>query len=87
MKPALYNAGANTITNLKLKYMTTDEIMEQAKVLDATNFVEYLETNGIDYEILDADNILDYNDEYLNLAVDGFDEGDSLLFFDGKLSN
>ena len=67
--------------------MTTNEIMEQAKVLDAAQFVEYLETNGIDYEILDADNILDYNDEYLNLVVDGFDEGDSLLFFDGKLSN
>jgi hypothetical protein len=67
--------------------MTTEKIMEQAKVLDATNFVEYLETNGIEYEILDADNLLNYNEEYLNLVVDGFDEGDSLLFFDGKLSN
>jgi hypothetical protein len=67
--------------------MTTDKIMEQAKVLDAAQFVEYLKTNGIEYEILDADNIMDFNEGCLNLVVDGFDEGDSLLFFDGKLSN
>jgi hypothetical protein len=67
--------------------MTTDKIMEQAKVLDAAQLVEYLETNGIEYEILDADNIMDFNEGCLNLVVDGFDLGDSLLFFDGKLSN
>ena len=66
--------------------MTNQEILNQATQLDAVKFVEFLEANKIDYSILDC-NLMDYNDDYFNVEVDGFDRGDSLLFCDGKFQN
>lgn len=63
--------------------MTTQEILNQANKLNANEFVNLLEANKIDYSILDC-NLMDYNDDYFNVEVNGFDEGDSLLFFNGK---
>jgi len=66
--------------------MTNQEILNQAHQLKADQFVEFLEANKIDYSILDC-NLMDYNDDYFNVEVEGFDEGDSLLFLDGKLQD
>jgi len=66
--------------------MTNQEILNQAEKLNAVKFVEFLEANKIDYSILDC-NLMDYNDDYFNVEVDGFDEGDALLFYDGKFQN
>lgn len=63
--------------------MTNQEILNQANKLNANEFVEFLEANKIDYSILDC-NLMDYNDGFFNVDVDGFYEGDSLLFCDGK---
>jgi hypothetical protein len=66
--------------------MTNQEILNQATQLNAVKFVEFLEANKIDYSILDC-NIMDYNDDYFNVEVDGFEEGDALLFCDGVFQN
>jgi hypothetical protein len=66
--------------------MTNQEILDQASQLDAVNFVRFLESNKIGYGILDC-NLMDYNDDYFNVEVDGFERGDSLLFLDGEFQN
>lgn len=66
--------------------MTNQEILNQANELDAINFVRFLESNKISYDILDC-NLMDYNDDYFNIDVEGFESGDALLFFDGKFQN
>lgn len=74
--------------------MTKEQIIAKAKTLNAKEFTQELERSAIVYEILDMDNIMDHNDGCLNLYVTGlpspnlykteFDEGESLLFVDGK---
>ncbi len=66
--------------------MTTQKILNQAKKLDAIKFAEFLEVNKINYSILDC-NVLDYNVDYFNVEVEGFDNGDSILFFNGKFQD
>lgn len=64
--------------------MTTKSILEKAETLNAEQFVQFLDAACIEYCILDCD-LLDYNNEYCNIEVKGFDEGESILFCDGKL--
>ena len=66
--------------------MTNQEILDQANQLDAVKFVQFLESNKIDYSILDC-NLMDYNDDYFNIEVEGFERGDSFLFLDGEFQN
>jgi hypothetical protein len=63
--------------------MTRDEIIKTAEYFDARGFVSVLEGRGIQFSILDQDNIAWPNRGYLNLIVDGMDPGEALLFFDG----
>jgi len=64
--------------------MTPKSILEKAAALDAEQFVQFLDAAEIEYCILDCD-LLDYNNEYCNIEVAGFGEGESVLFLDGKL--
>lgn len=64
--------------------MTKEQIIAKAKTLNAKEFTQELERLAIVYEIIDMDNIMDHNDGCLNLYVNKFDEGESLLFIDGK---
>ena len=64
--------------------MTKDQITEAACKLNAEDFMNLMEHNGVNTEILDQDNIMDPNDGYFNVIVEGLDLGEALLFVDGE---
>ena len=66
--------------------MKRDQIIEAATTLSATDFLVLAEANRLAPTILDQDNILDPNDGYLNVIVNGLMKGESLLFIDGELA-
>jgi hypothetical protein len=66
--------------------MTQNQIIKEARKLNASAFLELLERKKVFTEILDQDNIFDANDGYLNVIVEGMPDGESILFFDGELS-
>ena len=66
--------------------MTRDEIITAAEKFTAEGFVTLLEDRNISFAVIDQDNICDPNDGYLNLAVEGLDVGEALLFVDGEFS-
>jgi hypothetical protein len=59
------------------------EIIEKAKKLDANQFAEFLDTNKIEWEMLDC-NIMDYNDEYFNIILSDYDD-EPIEYYNGKL--
>lgn len=66
----------------------SESIVEIASSLNAVEFTKFLDTEEIFYELLDCDNIMDYNDGFYNIVVcnpaDGPDvEGEAFLFIDG----
>ena len=67
--------------------ITLNQILEQAKTLTANSFDKFLNENRIDYDILDSDNIMDYNEGYLNIMFSGDDCEESFLFIDGVLDS
>lgn len=65
--------------------LNVNEILDLAKNgHSAKAIVELLEINKIDYDVLDADNMLDENDGMFNMIVDGLPEGVSMYFYDGQ---
>ena len=64
--------------------MTREQIIKAACKLSAKDFMGLMEHNGVDTEILDMDNIGDYNDGYFNVCVEGLGPGEALLFVDGE---
>ena len=64
--------------------MTRDQITKAACKLNAADFMNLMEHNGVNTEILDQDNIMDPNDGYFNVIVEGLDLGEALLFIDGE---
>jgi hypothetical protein len=64
--------------------MTRLQIIKAACKLNAKDFLALMEHYNIGTVILDLDNIQDPNDGYLNVAVDGLDVGEALLFIDGE---
>jgi hypothetical protein len=66
--------------------MTRQDIIATAEAFRAKGFITILEQQGVDFAILDMDNISDPNDGYLNLAVAGLEPGEALLFVDGEFS-
>jgi hypothetical protein len=67
--------------------MKRDQIIEAATTLSATDFLELAEAKQLAPTILDQDNILDPNDGYLNVIVNGLARGEALLFIDGVFYN
>jgi hypothetical protein len=64
--------------------MNYENILEFAeKGYDAKAIVELLESNNIGYEVLEAD-VMDVNNDYFNIIIDGMEEGVSVLFYNGK---
>ncbi len=66
--------------------MTRDQIITAAELFNAEGFVTLLEDQNIAFAVIDQDNIQDPNDGYLNLAVEGLDVGEAILFIDGEFS-
>ncbi len=66
--------------------MTRNQIIKAAEKFNAEDFVTLLEDRNISFAVIDQDNIQDPNDGYLNLAVEGLDAGEALLFVDGEFS-
>ena len=65
--------------------MNYENILEFAeKGYDAKAIVELLESNNIGYEVLDADNLMDENEGNFNIIIDGMEDGESVLFYNGK---
>ena len=67
--------------------MKRDQIIESATTLSATDFLVLAESKQLAPTILDQENILDPNDGYLNVIVNGLMKGESLLFIDGVFYN
>ena len=66
--------------------MTRTQIIEAAETNDAAAFLALAEQAGLAPTIIDQDNILDANDGYLNVIVNGLARGEALLFVDGEFS-
>ena len=67
--------------------MKRDQIIKTASTLNAADFLSLAEANQLAPTILDQDNILDPNDGYLNVIVNGLARGEALLFIDGVFYN
>lgn len=66
--------------------MKREQIIKAASTMNARDFLDLAEANGLAPTIIDQDNILDPNDGYLNVIVKGLDSGEALLFVDGEFS-
>ena len=66
--------------------MTRTQIIEAAETNDAAAFLALAEQAGLAPTIIDQDNIIDANDGYLNVIVNGLARGEALLFIDGEFS-
>ena len=66
--------------------MKRDQIIKAAESNSAKAFLNLLDGQSINYEVLDMDNIGNPNDGYLNLIVDGLEPGEALLFIDGEFA-
>ena len=66
--------------------MTRDRIINIAELLTADVFISILHIENVSFDILDQDDLLDVNSGNCNIAVEGLQEGEALLFFNGRLS-
>jgi hypothetical protein len=69
------------------KKVTEKIIRESASTMNAVEFIDFLDTFKVRYDLLDTDNILDYNEGFVNIEVDLLPEGEALLFIDGEIRN
>jgi hypothetical protein len=79
--------GEKLLSN-KIEYMNKKVseriIRENAVIYNASEFIDFLENFKVNFDILDADNLLDYNEGFVNIEVSLLPEGESLLFIDGE---
>jgi hypothetical protein len=66
--------------------MTRTQIIKAAETNDAVAFLALAEQASLAPTIIDQDNIMDANDGYLNVIVNGLARGEALLFVDGEFS-
>lgn len=66
------------------KKVTNKIINETAIKMTAVEFIEFLDKFKFRYEVLDADNILDYNEGMVNIGIGA---GNAVLFIDGEYQN
>ena len=66
--------------------MTQDQIVSAAETFGAKGFLNLLDEQRVDYEVLDMDNIGNPDEGFLNLIVEGMPEGQSILFSDGRFT-
>ena len=60
-------------------------IIDSAFALNAKDFAKFLDTNKISWDILDSDNMLDYNEGFFNIEVWKGKFMATILFQDGEL--
>ena len=60
--------------------ITTTQVLDQAKQMDAVTFEEWMDKNNVGYEWLDV-TLTDYNDGYYNILLD---DGTNVCFIDGE---
>jgi len=60
------------------------EYYQMAQTMDANGFLDLLHTNRCNYTVLDLDNLCNPNEGYVNLVIAGMEDGESILFVDGK---
>ena len=69
------------IHGIKLNDMiTTTQVLDQAKQMDAVSFEKWMDKNNVGYEWLDV-TLTDYNDGYYNILLD---DGTNVCFIDGE---
>lgn len=67
------------------KQITQKTILDTAFSSDAKDFAKFLDTNKIAWDILDSDNMLDYNEGFFNIEVWKGKFMATILFQDGEL--
>jgi hypothetical protein len=67
---------------MKTKNITLAQILKKAKNTDAIGFVQFLDKNKIQWTMHDCA-ITNYNEEYFNITLDGFDDH-FVSFFAGQ---
>ncbi len=72
---------------MKSKQVTGKQLFKKAISKTASKFIKWLDKNNIAFEFEDVDNIMDYNEGFVNITVECIDEVDgvALLFIDGEL--
>lgn len=66
--------------------MTREQIIKAADSNNARGFLNLLDDRDINYAVLDMDDIGNPNDGYCNIAVEGLDAGEAILFIDGEFA-
>jgi hypothetical protein len=66
--------------------MERDQIINCAKLLNAEEFISILHIENVSFDILDQDDLMDVNNGNCNIEVEGLQEGEALLFFNGRLA-
>ena len=74
---------------MKSKQVTANQLFKKAISKTASKFIHWLDKNNIAFEFEDVDNIMDYNEGFVNITVACIDEVDgvALLFVDGELDH
>jgi len=60
--------------------ITTTQVLDQAKQMDAVSFEKWMDKNNVGYDWLDV-TLTDYNDGYYNILLD---DGTNICFIDGE---
>lgn len=66
--------------------MKREDIIKVAENNKAKEFLAFADAFGLAPTIIDQDNIMDPNDGYLNVIVNGLARGEALLFIDGEFT-
>ena len=72
---------------MKSKQLTENQLFKKAISKTASKFIHWLDKNNIAFEFEDVDNIMDYNEGFVNITVECIDDEDGVqfLFIDGEL--
>ena len=72
---------------MKSKQVTENQLFKKAISKTASKFIHWLDKNNIAFEFEDVDNIMDYNEGFVNITVECIDDEDGVqfLFIDGEL--
>ena len=72
---------------MKSKQLTANQLFKKAISKTASKFIHWLDKNNIAFEFEDVDNIMDYNEGFVNITVECIDDEDGVqfLFIDGEL--
>ena len=72
---------------MKSKQLTANQLFKKADSKTASKFIKWLDKNNIAFEFEDVDNIMDYNEGFVNITVECSDneDGVQLLFVNGEL--